>query len=193
MISSFINAKRSGLPYNKTMRILGRAYVIVPRFPQRLFLHNPGGVIVIGDNFTCNNMFTSNSVGLIQPCLFNIYGRDSKIIIGNNVGISGSTINATTTITIGDNTIIGSGCLITDTDSHPIVAELRNGLTWVDHVEKAPIVIGNSVFIGARCIILKGVTIGEGAVIGAGSVVTKDVPAHSVVAGNPAKIIRYLG
>jgi acetyltransferase-like isoleucine patch superfamily enzyme len=55
-----------------------------------------------------------------------------------------------------------------------------------------PIVIEDDVFIGARVIVTKGVLIGRGAVVGAGAVVTKDVPPFSVVAGNPAKVIRYL-
>ena len=56
----------------------------------------------------------------------------------------------------------------------------------------APVVIGGNVFIGARCIILKGVTIGENSIIGAGSVVTKSIPANEIWAGNPAKFIRKI-
>ena len=157
----------------------------------RWFLKQNNGKIIIGDNFKCNNKVTSNSIGLIQPCVFNISSSGSRIIIGNNVGISGSTINATTTITIGDNVMIGSGCLITDTDSHPLHwkdrLEERNELT-----RRAPITIEDDAFIGARSIILKGVTIGKGAVIGAGSVVSKDVPPFAIVCGNPAKIVKTL-
>lgn len=151
------------------------------------------GQIIIGENFQCVNKFTSNSIGLIQPCLFNVSASGSRIIIGKNVGISGSTINATTTITIGDNTIIGSGCLITDTNSHPIMAAVRllpNG--GEEYTKKAPVTIGKNVFIGARSIVMKGVTIGDGVVIGAGSVVTKNVPANAIVAGNPAKVIKFI-
>lgn len=192
-IKSCYYAKLSGLPFEETMCIHGRAYVIRPTFLQRIYFHYNGGKITIGKGFTCNNKFILNSVGLLQPCLFNINTEGSRIIIGNNVGISGSTINATTSVSIGDNTIIGSGCLITDTDSHPILAEHRllqyGGAQYTKH---APIVIEDNVFIGARSIIMKGVHIGNGSVVGAGSVVTKDVPANVIVAGNPAKIIKHI-
>lgn len=181
----------SGLKINATHIIVGSPRIIKKNMLVRWFLKQNNGKIIIGDNFECNNKVTSNSIGLIQPCVFNISSSGSRIIIGNNVGISGSTINATTTITIGDNVMIGSGCLITDTDSHPLHwkdrLEERNELT-----SQAPITIEDDAFIGARCIILKGVTIGKGAVVGAGSVVSKDVPPFAVVCGNPAKIVKTL-
>ena len=150
---SCCNALRSGLPYDRTMRVVGKAHVMKPGNITRLLIRNNGGKIIIGKNFCCNNKFTSNSIGLIQPCLFNINTKDSYIIIGDNVGISGSTINATTKITIGDNTIIGSGCLISDTDSHPLLWEHRiAGDSW-KHTGRKPIVIGKNVFVGARRII----------------------------------------
>lgn len=156
-----------------------------------LLTKRKNGELIIGKNFKCINKIKSNSIGLIQPCIFNISTPNSKIIIGDNVGISGSTICATTSITIGDNVLIGSGCLISDTDSHPIDWEDRL-YDRNEKTRKAPIVIKDNAFIGARSIILKGVTIGEGAVIGAGSVVSKDVPPYSIVCGNPAKVIRTL-
>lgn len=181
----------SGLKINSTHIIVGRPRIIKKNRLVSWLLNQDNGKIIIGDNFKCNNKVISNSIGLIQPCVFNISSSSSRIIIGNNVGISGSTINATTTITIGDNVMIGSGCLITDTDSHP--------LHWKDRLEernemimRSPITIENDVFIGARSIILKGVTIGKGAVVGAGSVVSKDVPPFAVVCGNPAKIIKFI-
>ena len=190
-LPSFINSLRSGIRFNPTHQIVGKIRMIKKYRLLCLLTHSENGRLIIGDNFKCNNKVTSNSIGLIQPCVFNIATPGSRIIIGNNVGISGSTINATTTITIGDNVLIGSGCLITDTDSHP--------LHWRDRLEekneftaRAPITIGDNVFIGARSIILKGVTIGEGSVVGAGSVVSKDVPPYTVVCGNPAKIVKTL-
>ena len=152
-------------------------------------MHQPNGTLQIGSDFKCNNKVKSNSIGLIQPCVFNISTPGSRIIIGDNVGISGSTICATESVSIGDNVLIGSGCLISDSDAHP--------LDWRDRKENrndntlhSPVHIGNDVFIGARCIILKGVTIGDRAIIGAGSVVACDVPPDSMVAGNPAKVVK---
>ena len=94
-------------------------------------------------------------------------------------------------IKIGNNVLIGSGCLITDTDSHPLKWDdrLRNDDS---KTKSKPIIIEDNVFIGARSIILKGVTIGYGSVIGAGSVVTQSIPPNVVACGNPAKIIKKL-
>ena len=168
---------RSGLKFNPTWHLVGRCFVNRNSFLLRL-LHPEikKGNIVIGDYFSCNNKLSSNSVGIFQPCFFNISSSNSKIIIGDNVGISGSTINATTTISIGDNTIIGSGCLISDTDSHPILAADRNRNDWYLYTNSKPINIGKNVFIGARSIILKGVNIGNGAVVGGGECCYKRCP-----------------
>lgn len=190
-VNTYIYSILSGIKYNSTHHIVGRIRIIKKNKILSILTCNKNGKLIIGNGFECNNKIKSNSIGLIQPCIFNISTVGSQIIIGNNVGISGSTINASTTITIGNNVLIGSGCLITDTDSHPLYWEDR--LKGKNHLTaKAPITIKDNVFIGARSIILKGVTIGEGAVIGAGSVVSKDVPPYSVVCGNPAKIVKSL-
>ena len=122
---------------------------------------------------------------------FNIAIDGSSIVIGNNVGISGSTINAASSIVIEDNVSIGSGCLITDTDSHPIEYSARiaddNSKT-----KTAPIIIKEGAFIAARCIAMKGVTIGTHSVIGAGSVVTKSIPDNCIACGNPARVVKQL-
>lgn len=90
-------------------------------------------------------------------------------------------------ITIGDNCLMGpQTCLYTV--NHPMDALTRTA----NYVYARPITIGNNVWFGGNCVVLSGITIGDNAVIGAGSVVTKDVPANAVVAGNPAKILRYI-
>jgi acetyltransferase-like isoleucine patch superfamily enzyme len=75
---------------------------------------------------------------------------------------------------------------------HPVrLLNNSKGMQWPKEAWKEGINVGNDVWIGPRAIILPAVTIGDGAVVGAGAVVTKDVPAYAVVAGNPAKIIHY--
>lgn len=191
VLPSTFNSIRSGIPFDSTHRIVGKIRIIKKGWFIRLMTGEKNGRLVIGKNFKCNNKIKSNSIGLIQPCVFNIATAGAEIVIGNNVGISGSTINATKSITIGNNVLIGSGCLITDTDSHPI--------DWQDRINNrnertmsSPIIIEDNVFIGARSIILKGVTIGMNSVIGAGSVVAKSIPANCIAGGNPAKVIKYL-
>ena len=191
-IPTWYNCTRSGLRYNSSWKVVGRIRFVRNNLLQKICLGYRDGQLIIGNRFFCNNTCTSNSIGLIQPCIFNISKRNSVIKIGDNVGISGSTLNASQRIEIGDNSIIGSGCLITDTDSHPIIAADRHRSDWQKYTKRKPIYIGKNVFVGARSIVMKGVTIGDGAVIGAGSVVTKDVPTNAIVAGNPAKIIKII-
>ncbi|MBE6328076.1 MAG: acyltransferase [Bacteroidales bacterium] len=189
-IPSFWYCMCSGIGYDKTWRVEGRIYVKKRSWFAKRILGRQGGYLSIGRNFTCLNKMASNSIGLIQPCMFNYSMDGAKLTIGDNVGISGSTLNCTTSITIGDNTNIGSGCLITDTDSHPIHWIIRRENR--EPAPKSPIIIGNDVFIGARTIVLKGVTIGDGAVIGAGSVVSNDIPPRVIACGNPARVIKEI-
>ena len=178
---------RAGLPYNPTWILWGKPIILRGKKSRCKVLGLSPGRLVIGDHLVMGNQIRKNQIGLIQPCILNISTPGSQLVIGDHVGISGSTICATKSVTIGDHTMIGSGCLITDTDSHSLdYMERRNGAEPVS----CPITIGNDVFIGARSIILKGVTIGDRAIVGAGSVVTHDVPADCTVAGNPARVLR---
>lgn len=193
-IPSRIYAYRTGIKYRQGYVIKGKACVIRQRFVtlKRLCGQNVSiGKLIIGKNFKCNNTFTSNSIGCYQRCMFNISTSNSIISIGDDVGISGTSINAMSLVSIGNNVLIGAGCLITDNDSHPLHYADRYTEKTED-IKRAPIYIEDNVFIGTRSIILKGVTIGKGAVIGAGSVVTKDIPPFCVAAGNPAKVIKEL-
>lgn len=105
--------------------------------------------------------------------------------IGKNVGISNSTFTVRKEIIIEDDVAIGSGCMISDNDFHSV--RLKERMSLPDpNIKTKPIYIKRGAFIGARTIILKGVTIGEEAVIGAGSVVTCDIPTKEIWAGNPA-------
>lgn len=115
-------------------------------------------------------------------------GFDGTLTIGEHVLIDDySMIMAQQRIEIGNNTQISAGCFITDFNHR----FRRKGVPiHRQGYQRSPVVIGNDVWIGTHSVILAGVTIGDGAVIGAGSVVTHDVARHQVVAGNPAKFIR---
>lgn len=124
----------------------------------------------------------------------------ASVKIGNRSFVGKSKIIAAQSVTIGDDVLISWGVTIVDHDSHSIQFSQRAGdvsdwmedkknWTWVD-IE--PVVIQDKVWIGFGAIILKGVTIGEGAVVAAGATVTKNVPAWTVVGGNPAKHIRNI-
>lgn len=150
-----------------------------------------GNKLFIGNDVTINSSFLSNLVGLYQRTIIVTRSIDAEICIGNNVGISGATIYARRSIKIGDNTLIGGNTKIIDNDFHPIDPEVRRK-TPNERMEIQPIEIGDNVFIGCNCLILKGAKIGENTVIGAGSVVIGKIPANCIAAGNPARVIRYL-
>jgi acetyltransferase-like isoleucine patch superfamily enzyme len=128
---------------------------------------------------------------------------ESQVDLADRVLLGGgSVIDCALAVTVERNVLISYGCIIADSDTHSLFPELRvNDLaTWMDgrrhdwsHSEMAPIRICEGAWIGARSIILKGVTIGAGAVVGMGSVVTRNVPARTVVGGNPARVIREIG
>lgn len=191
IIPSFVYCKLSGLPFHTSYNIKGKPYIITRAWYDRIFRGLKGGRIIIGNKFSCLNKVNSNSIGLIQPCVFDILEDGSQIIIGNNVGISGSTLNATSCIIIEDNVNIGSGCIITDTDSHPLGYEHRINNNKL-YTKYSPVIIKEGAFIGARSIILKGVTVGRHSIIGAGSVVTKSIPDNCIACGNPAKVIKMI-
>lgn len=147
--------------------------------------------MTIGENFAMNNGISHNPIGMPQPCTFFV-DRGCSITIGNNVGISQTALIAHADITIGDNVKIGGGTCVYTSDFHSLNSELRRTGEDLKHRKTAPVTIEHDVFIGARCIILKGVTIGENSIVGAGSVVTKSIPANEIWAGNPAKFIRKI-
>lgn len=123
-----------------------------------------------------------------------------EVIIGNKTYIGRSHIVCHSRVVIGNDVIISWGVTIVDHDSHAIswknrasdVSDWASGSKNWEHVRRSPVTIEDKVWIGFNASILKGVTVGEGAIIGAGSVVTKDVPPFTVVAGNPARVVREL-
>jgi len=104
--------------------------------------------------------------------------------------MSGGAICSAQSVTIGEGTLLGANVVIADTDFHPIVPEGRR-YSHAD-VAVAPVTIQENVFIGMNSLILKGVVIGANSVIGAGSVVTKSIPANVIAAGNPCRVLKPL-
>ena len=127
--------------------------------------------------------------------------KNSKLFIGENCFVgSGTIILSTCDIFIGNDVLISHNCYIADTDGHSVKASIRKydvpnrwkGYKDWNTVISSPIRIENNVWIGPNCIILKGVKIGCGSIVAAGSVVTKDIPPFSLVGGVPSKIIKSL-
>lgn len=142
--------------------------------------------IQIGDSCQFRSMETSNNIGLNHKCILacSSYSNHQGIIkIGNSCGFSGVSIWCASQINIGNNVRVGANTLIMDHDAH--FDDPRTS-------PPEPIIIEDNVFIGANCVIKKGVNIGENSMIGMNSVVTKDIPANCVAVGIPAKIIREL-
>lgn len=149
---------------------------------------SPSAKIVINQGVRLNSGMEFNPVGSDEKMKIIVKG---ELIIGENAGISNSTIVCWEKISIGKRTLIGGGTKIYDTDFHPIHYSERVLMTS-NNIMTAPISIGDDVFIGAHTIILKGVQIGKGSVIGAGSVVAKNVPEKQIWAGNPIRYIKSL-
>lgn len=167
--------KMRGIKAGKNINIHGRIYCVA----------TDKGSVELGNDVSINSSLKSNPIGGDTRTILFV-GKDAKLRIGNNTGISNCAICACNSVTIGNNVLIGGGTKIYDTDFH-----------WLDFDKRikmgggktAPVIIDDGVFIGANCIILKGVHIGEKAIIGAGSIITKDVPSNEIWAGNPARKI----
>ena len=174
-VYNIIKIKRNSVGLGKNTKLNGRVYF-------------NGKNISIGNNVRINSGFRFNAIGGQERSMF-ITRKEGKIIIGNNTGISNSTIVSCSKIIIGNNVLIGGSCKIYDTDFHSInpVERIKGAGTKCKDVT-----ICDGVFIGAHSIILKGVTIGKNSVVGAGSVVTKDIPENEVWGGNPAKFLKTI-
>ena len=148
------------------------------------------GRIEVGDRLRVNSGERYNRIGREQRCLWRV-GDGALLQIGHAVGMSGTAIVCFCEVEIGDRTMIGGGTVIYDTDFHALDPHDRKD-SVTDRLKRksAPVHIGQDVFIGAHATILKGVTIGDRAIVGAGAVVTHDIPAGEVWAGNPARPIK---
>lgn len=172
-------------------------------------LHNSSIRFDVPDKIENRKYVTIGKKGIISAH-FIFESEKGEIIIGDNVHLGGVTFISRNKIEIKNDVTMAWGITIYDHNSHSIYWEERkkdnqqcyddyinynsNNVSNKDwaYVEDAPVLIESKVWIGFDVTILKGVNVGEGSVIGAKSVVTKNVEPWTVVAGNPAKIVKYL-
>lgn len=147
-----------------------------------------GTDVDVSDGVSLNNITTGNNGKIRHQSI--LFGTPKHpLTIGNDffIGVQ-CYLNGVAGITIGDRVTIAHGCMLF-TDSGPNTSPL---LQKDFPITAAPITIGNDVWLGAHATVMPGVTIGDHCVIGANSVIKTDIPAHSVVAGSPARIIRTI-
>jgi acetyltransferase-like isoleucine patch superfamily enzyme len=182
MSSRLFVVRSSGVSGGRGLRIYGRV---------RVFAHK-GSTIQLGQGIVLNSTAKRNTLEARGPVILRTLTASSRILIGDDSGITSATISAVHEVAIGHRVLIGAGVLITDSDHHvvrPPLSISRRHLGLPAIQERDRVVIEDDVFLGARSIVLKGVKVGEGSVIGAGSVVASSIPPWSIAAGNPCKVI----
>ncbi|QBO37083.1 acyltransferase [Periweissella cryptocerci] len=147
------------------------------------------GKIEIGNNVVLNSRNLNYHVNMYAPMKLMISGKSGSIKIGDNTRIHGTLIHAYNSVIIGRNVLIAANTQIFDANRHELHFD-HPELRLITSENTKPVVIEDNVWIGLNSIILPGVTIHEGAVVAAGSVVTKDVEKRTLVGGNPAKRLK---
>lgn len=147
-----------------------------------------GSQVSIGDNAAWRSSPRSNPLTPYGPVVISTRNATAVLRIGDDSGLTGAVVVAEERIEIGNRVLIGANAVVMDTDFHPLNPRLRRQQPCAG--KHSPVIIEDDVFIGTRAMVLKGVHLGAGSVVGAGAVVTEDVPAGAVVAGNPARIVK---
>jgi len=159
-----------GIVYGEGIRTIGR--IIVFRTPK--------SEIRIGNYCVFNSSSKLSFRGINHPCILQTGTKHARITIGDHVEMSGCSIVCNNSVIIGNNVLFGANCQIGDRDGHQDRYASK----------PAPIIIEDSVWLGMNVTVLKGVTIGKNTIIGANSLVTKDIPANCIAVGSPCKVIK---
>jgi acetyltransferase-like isoleucine patch superfamily enzyme len=182
---AFVNMLLNWLARQQTERHAQLDVAASAKVNFRGICRRPPSELVIGEGSIFEGNIASDRAG-------------SRVVIGKHTFVGNSSIVTAQRVEIGDDVLISWGCTIVDHDSHALTwggrqddvrKFFRGEKDWTD-VNVRSVKICDKVWMGFNVIVLKGVTIGEGAVVAAGSVVTRDVPAFTLVAGNPARAIR---
>ena len=142
-----------------------------------------GSTISIGKGCRFMSKSWGNLIGLYHQCILATTEKDAKIVIGDGCSFSGVSIRCYNEIVLGKNVRCGANVLIMDGDGH--LDDPRSG-------KSKPVHIGDNVWLGTDVKVMKGVTIGANSLIGAGSIVTKDIPANVIAVGSPCRVIRSI-
>lgn len=158
--------------YGKNLKVVGLMHVRCSK----------ESTVSIGSGNTFRSKSTSNLIGIDRPCIISSH-QNGNLKIGNNCGFSGTVIGCFKKIIIEDNVRCGANTLIIDSNWHS--DDPRSGIPKPIHIE-------SNVWLGVNVTVLKGVHIGTNSVIGAGSVVTRNIPANVIAAGNPCEVIKKI-
>lgn len=152
----------------------------------------PRSRIRIGDRVSLISSSRRATAAAVAPVRLKTFEPTAEIILEQGVELSGTSITARSTrIHVGAHTMIAPGCVLTDSDFHEPWPPERRHLD-PGYARDAGIEIGEYVWIGMHCLILKGVRIGGGSVVAAGSVVTRSLPENCLAAGAPARVLKIL-
>lgn len=187
MKEKILKIKYKDIKFGRNIKVLG----CLPYFKK--FKNSK---CIIGDNVVINSDIKNSNTALMFRCKF-VLGNKASIYIGNNTMLNGVTITSYKSIFIGSDCQIASGTLIADTDFHPVdpkerLLQVRRQTYDMKKVSKKEVEIGNNVWIGWNCTILKGTKIGDNSIVGAGSIVLGEFPSNVIIAGNPAKIVKQI-
>jgi len=170
--------RRQGVEFGPGLVLFGR-----PR------IERTSGRIVLGRGVTLRSHDGGYHTAMYHPTRLMVDASpDALIEVGDETRLNGVSIHATRLIRIGRNCLIAANVSLLDSDGHGVSLADRAMANPVSE----PIVIEDNVWIGANAMVLKGVTIGRGAIVAAGSVVTRDVAPMTLVGGNPARMIKAL-
>lgn len=149
-----------------------------------------GSVLKLHDGVRLVSDAYFSGPGIGGPCVLRTLASGAVLDIGQGTGLSGVGICALREVRVGADCLIGADVIITDNDFHPLDPSRR--MAPLSAVDAQPVRIGRNVFVGARAIVLKGVTVGDDSVVAAGAVVTSDVMCGQIVAGVPARAVGWV-
>jgi acetyltransferase-like isoleucine patch superfamily enzyme len=175
--------RRSGVELGAGPHFFGRPVVSVAT----------GSTLRIGARFVAISRSRDTALGVAHPLVLRTLRPGAVLEIGCDVGISGGSVCAAYRVSIGDGCLFGADTVVVDTDFHPVDHPHRRYAPAPEPTDRDAVTIGRNVFLGAGVMVLRGSWIGDGAVVGAGSVVRGRVEPGCVVAGERHRVLRALG